>query len=414
METLIEQDLPGSSTVLITSVTDWLMLQALGDAEIEDVFEGCCQRLDAIGVPVSRGMVSFRTLHPLYASSVLYWRRGEDVHSTKTRHEDAFTSEEFQKSPIHHLLNSSTPFLRRRLRGPTAQLDFPVLEELQAQGASDYLAYKVAFSTEQEAGAGGDGIVGSWTTERPSGFTDPELLALMRVQSRLAVACKTKIQAGVTHNVLDAYLGRNAGDRVLGGQIRRGDSERIQSVVWYSDMRDSTPWADRLGPDGFLNLVNNYFECTAGAVIAEGGEVLRFIGDAVLAIFPIKPGGQSAHEAARCAVAAMYKAEQKLSDLNARQAVVGAEKVDFGLGLHVGELTFGNIGVPERLEFSVVGPVANEVARLESLSKPLGRRVLVSEAFAKLVSIEWEPMGEHALRGVSEQVKIFSPAKQGL
>lgn len=403
-----------SSSVLVTAVTDWLMLQALGDAEIEDIFEGCCQRLDAAGLPITRAMVTFRTLHPLYASVMMYWRRGEDVRSSKTRHGEAFTSEQFTRSPIYHLLNNSTPFLRRRLRGPTAQFDFPILEDLLEQGASDYLAYKVAFSNDQESGAYGDGIIGSWTTHRPTGFTDDEIVALMRVQSRLAVACKTQIQAGVTHNVLDAYLGRNAGDRVLGGQIRRGDQERIKAVIWYSDMRDSTPWADRLEPDAFLSLVNSYFECTAGSIIAEGGEVLRFIGDAVLAIFPVSSDGDSIEKAASKAMDAAYGAEERLRKLNRRRAVKGEDPVDFGLGLHVGALTFGNIGVPERLEFSVVGPAANEVARLEGLSKSLQRRVLVSEPFARLVNLDWEALGRHVLRGVSEEVMVYAPPARDL
>ena len=299
------------------------------------------------------------------------------------------------------------------MTGATAQLDFPVLEELQEKGATDYLAYKVSFSSEQEAGASGDGIIGSWATDRPGGFTDNELVYFMRVQSRFAVACKIQIQQGVTHNVLDTYLGPNAGRRVLEGQIRRGDGERIEAVIWYSDMRASTPWADRLEPDGFLKLLNDYFECTAGAVIDHGGEVLRFIGDAVLGIFPVKADGDTRASAANKAMQAVCDAQRRLKDLNARRTLTGEEPVDFGLGLHVGELTFGNIGVPERLEFSVVGPAANEVARLESMTKSLHQRVLVSEEFANLVELDWRPLGEHALRGVSAVVKVFTPPVSG-
>lgn len=397
-----------SGSVLVTAVTDWLMQQALGQASLEDVFDGCCQRLDAAGLPISRAMVTFRTLHPLYASTIMFWRRGEDVRSSRTRHEDAFSSEEFTNSPIHRLLTTSTPFLRRRLAGDTALLDFPVLEDLSEQGLTDYLAYKVALSSNIQADRYDNAIVGSWATTRPGGFTDSELVWLMRVQSRLAVTCKMQIQAGVTTNLLDAYLGPNASDRVLGGQVRHGDNERIETVIWYSDMRDSTAWGDRLDPDTYLRLINSYFECTAGSVIALGGEVLRFIGDGVLALFPVvhqRPSG-----AAENAMKAVHEAQQRLASLNATRHNDQLDPIDFGIGLHVGELTFGNIGVAERLEFSVVGPAANEVARLESMTKSLNTRVVASEDFARLVDIDWQCEGQYDVRGVGGPMQVFSPA----
>lgn len=396
--------------VLVNSVTDWLMQQALGQAEIEDIFDGCCQRLDAAGLPVARAMIFFRTLHPLYASTIMFWRRGENVRSSRTRHEEAFSSDEFTSSPIHRLSTTRTPFLRRRLRGDTALLDFPVLEELSAQGASDYLAYKVAFTSDSDQDDYDDGIIGSWTTERPSGFTDQEILWLMRVQSRMAVACKMQIREAVTQNVLDAYLGPNAGHRVMEGNIRRDSGEQIEAVIWYSDMRESTRWADELEPDEFLALVNSYFECTAGAVIANGGEVLRFIGDAVLAIFPVtKNNAADSRQAASTAMTAVHEAEDRIDKLNNQRVSNGLHPLDFGLGLHIGKLTFGNIGVAERLEFSVIGPAANEVARLEALCKKLNHRVLASEDFASLVDLEWTSLGEHTLRGATSKAKVFTP-----
>lgn len=408
-----DQTATTGGTVLVTAVTDWLMQQALGDAEIEDIFDGCCQRLDAAGLPVARAMIFFRTLHPLYASTIMFWHRGENVRSTRTRHEEAFSSSEFKNSPIHRLSTTRTPFLRRRLLGDTALLDFPVLEELKEKGASDYLAYKVPFSREADQDKYDDGIIGSWTTERTSGFTDQEIVWLMRVQSRMAVACKMQIREAITQNVLDAYLGPDAGNRVMGGNIRRDSGEEIETVIWYSDMRDSTMWADNLAPKDFLNLVNSYFECTAGAVIASGGEVLRFIGDAVLAIFPVRATGQhESRRAAKIAMKAMRDAETRLHQLNAVRHSEDLPSVNFGLGLHIGKLTFGNIGVAERLEFSVVGPAANEVARLEALCKKLNHRVLVSEDFASLVDTPWKSLGEHSLRGTASKVKVYTPPKR--
>ena len=397
-------------TVLVNAVTDWLMQQALGQADIEDIFDGCCQRLDAAGLPIARAMIFFRTLHPLYASTIIFWRRGENIRSSRTRHEDSFTSDEFTNSPIHRLSTSRTPFLRRRLVGDTALLDFPVLEELRDQGTSDYFAYKVAFASELDDEEYEDGIIGSWSTERPSGFTDQEIVWLMRVQSRMAAACKVQIRDAVTQNVLNAYLGPNAGRRVMKGNIRRDNSEQIEAVIWFSDMRDSTRWADELEPDEFLSLVNGYFECTAGAVIANGGEVLRFIGDAVLAIFPVKKNNPNdSRQAAHIAMKAGIDAESRLNKLNQQRTADQLQPIDFGLALHIGQLTFGNIGVAERLEFSVVGPAANEVARLEAMCKVLKHRVLASEEFASLVDTQWKSLGEHTLRGAKNKVNIYTP-----
>ena len=397
-------------SVLIDDVNDWLMLQALGDAQIEEIFDGCCQRLDGAGISISRAMVTFRTLHPLYASMYLFWRRGEEVRTQKTHHADAFTGEQFKRSPIAYMMAAGTPFLRRTLGGENVQLDFPILEDLQAQGATDYFAYKVAFSTHLDDTYQSDGIIGSWATNRPGGFSERDIRSLIRVQRRFAVACKMQITREVTQTVLSAYLGRDAGQRVLKGQIRRGDGERINAVIWYSDMRDSTPWAEALEPDDFLKLVNGYFEATAGAVIEEGGDVLRFIGDAVLAIFPLDDQQNQERTAADRACAAIKNATVRMDEMNVKRQAAGDDPIGCGIALHVGEVTFGNIGVPERVEFSVIGAAANEVARLESMTKVLGRRVLVSGEFASLASdVDWESLGEHVLKGVNEPLQVFAP-----
>ena len=245
-------------------------------------------------------------------------------------------------------------------------------------------------------------------TDRAGGFVDEDIQALRRIQRRLAVACKMTIREQITRNVLSAYLGPDAGQMVLNGNIQRGDGETIHAVIWFSDLRQSTALADRLAPQDYLDTVNTYFECTAGAVLENGGEVLRFIGDAVLGIYPIREDGYSEVEACEKALAAATEAERRMEALNRTRAEYGEDALDFGLGLHLGDLIYGNIGVPERVEFSVIGPAANEVARLEDLTKILGRRVLVSESFAQALDREWESVGVHALRGVGEPMEVFA------
>ena len=359
--------------------------------------------------PAGRGDDGARGDARLAGSVNLVWRRNQGVDLNPILHEQAFSTEEWLRSPLHHLVRHRIPFLRRQLAGPHAVVDFPVLEELREAGVTDYLCYATPFASETGLDSSSRGIMGSWATNRPSGFSEEDLRVFARIQRRFAVACKVQIQDRITRNVLETYLGPDAGARVLDGQIRRGDGERIHAVIWYSDMRDSTRLADRLDPFAFIELLNRYFECTAGAVIAGGGDVLRFVGDAVLAIFPIREGGDDARAAALRALAAARDAEQRLSRANERLTETAAEPIGFGLGLHVGDVMYGNIGVPERLEFSVIGPAANEVARIEDLTKELGRRVLLSAAFAEAAGTRCEALGAHRLRGVDAPVEVFAP-----
>ncbi len=384
------------------------MSKALGDSEIREIFAGCCLRLVAAGIPVSRAFLSYRTLHPLYASVFLIWERGEaDVRVSEMLHERAFTSAEWLSSPMNYMVQNGVTFLRRHLVGPAAVLDFETLKSLSRRGATDYLGYLVPFSQDEHVEPSVDGLFGSWTTDREAGFTGHDIRDLARVQKRLAVACKMQIRREITHNVLTAYLGDDAGHQVLDGQIKRGDGRRLDAVIWYTDLRRSTGLAESLAANAYLDLLNRYFECTAGSVLAHGGEVLSFIGDAVLAIFPVESGGDGARLAARTALEAAYDARARLDALNtARQ---DHEPINFGLGLHVGEVMHGNIGVPERVEFSVIGPAANEVARLEELTKTLGRDVLVSGAFADLLTLEWEDLGVHPVRGSAQMIAVHAP-----
>jgi len=225
------------------------------------------------------------------------------------------------------------------------------------------------------------------------------------LQQTLALTVKVQIREQITRNILATYLGTDAGQQVLIGHIQRGDGERIHAVIWYSDMRASTAVADSLTGAQFLDALNSYFECSAGAVIANDGEVLRFIGDAVLGIFPVLEGDSRVPD--RNATKAALEANSRLATLNAQRERDDKLAVDFGLALHLGEVIFGNIGVPERLEFSVTGPAANEVARMEDLTKELGERIVVSAECAEAAGNGLYSLGCHELRGVHEPKEVF-------
>ena len=392
----------GTGLGSVQVVADWLMAKALSGGEMENLLEGCCQRLRAAGIPLLRASLAFRTLHPLYAAVTVIWHRDRGLRTTGHLHETYGTTDEWRNSPFFHMLGTGIPFLRRRLVGAEAMVDFPVLEEFRDDGATDYLAYTMSFGDGKD-----DGILGSWTTDRSSGFSDREINALQRIQSRLAVVCKISIKEEISHNIVSAYLGPDAGRQVLNGHMKRGDYETIHAVIWYSDMRRSTTLADTLPAEEFLAAINSYFECTAGAVLKNGGEVLRFIGDAVLAIFPIREGAISEDAACEAALAAAREAQATLAKINRTRIDVGEEELAFGLGLHLGDVMYGNIGVPARLEFSVIGRAANEVARIEDMTKPSGHAVLASEDFVRHLPFVPKSLGHHEFRGVGHAIEIF-------
>ncbi len=395
---------------LIDEVANWLIDETLGESELARLYQGCCDRLLGAGLPLWRGHITFRTLHPMYFSVGLTWRRGRELEvETYGFPTDGKLDPEFQASPLYHMIKSRVPYMRRHLVGAGAVLDFPVLAEFRDAGATDYLGFIVSFGTGEL-----NGMAGSWASDRPSGFADADIRALMRIQRRLAVACKMRVKEEIARNVVTAYLGALAGRRVLEGQIRRGDGETIRAVIWYSDLRGSTGMADRLSRDDYIQALNDYFECAAGAVQAHGGETLAFIGDAVLAIFPLGEGGSEGQDGATraCAqaMAACAASQSRLEAANARRQAAGAEDLSYGLALHLGDVRFGNIGVPERVSFSVIGPTVNEVARLEALTKELDRPVLASAEFARHTDLNWERLGAFELRGVGAPIEVFAPA----
>jgi len=394
---------------LIDTLANWLVDQALGSAPLEKIFEGTCERLYAAGIPIARSHVTFRVLHPLYEAQALNWEREQGLKLESYVHGEPQVR--WLRSPLYHMIEHDVPHLRRRLTGESAMLDFDLLKELSGQGYTDYVAFLIRLDKSVGTDEIGGGIAGSWATNRESGFSDDDIRSLQRIEQRLAVAFKINIQRKLTENILAAYLGADAGRQVLNGQIKRGDGETIRAVIWYSDMRDSTRLADSMTGKSFLHALNEYFESTAGAVLQHGGQVLRFVGDAVLAIFPIRDE-RDMRASCQLATQAAATAEANMAGVNEGRRERGEPALDFGLGLHVGEVLFGNIGVPERVEFSVVGSAANEVARLESLTKTVGSRILASAAFAGNMEEEWTSVGEYELRGVNSPIPVYAPREQ--
>jgi adenylate cyclase len=393
MGSLAMEERQAGTAVLGNAIVEWLAGQALQNSEPADLYGELCQRLRGVGIPILRGQVAFRILHPLYDASTLNWNTQRGVvqeHFRPAQSNDG----QFMQSPMGYVMAHRLPVLRRRLTGDTALLDFSVLEEFRSLGGTDYLLFLVGFDHQ-------NGVICSWLSDRSAGFTDDEITQLNRITRELAIALKAKIERTVAQNVAHAYLGKRAGQSVLNGLIRRGDGEKITAALWYSDLRQSTTLADRLPAETFLNLLGHYFEMTASSVLDHGGEVVSLIGDAVLGLFRIE---RNAEEACGRALAAAQEARRRL-DTPAEQ---GDANFDFGIALHLGKVIYGNVGIPDRLQFTLVGSAVNEVVRVQDLTKKLGHPVLASASFAEATPASWRPLGEHALRGIESPMAIFA------
>jgi adenylate cyclase len=395
---------------LIHPIREWLIDQALGAPDPVVLFESMCQRLAGIGIPISRARLIWQTLHPLFRAETVIWDRGQPAKLDTFPHQDNETPA-WINSPLRFVIHNNISVLRRQLQGENELLDFPILQELKEQGVTDYLVLSTVITHTMEmegsSRSGPRGVIVTWASDRPGGFSAEDLASLQEMNRLFAVICRTMIQSRVAANITSTYLGRRAGQMVLRGQIRRGDGEQMNAVVWFSDMRNSTMLAESLPSEDYFALLNSYFEATAGPLVERGGEVLDFIGDGVLGIFPFDTDRAMA-DAAKRANAALDDVMARAHSANSTRAAEGLERFNFGVGLNVGGVKFGNIGIPQRLSFSVIGQTVNEVARIESMTKLLQQPVLAGHGLASLVPERWRSLGEHKLEGVLDPMELFA------
>jgi adenylate cyclase len=380
----------------VQPIVEWLDAGAAPAQHPQQVLLHLCHQLLDLGIPLYRVAVFVRTLHPNVAGRGFIWTERTDAVEITSAPIGIQDTEQYLKSPIRVVYTQHIE-IRRRIEGREGALDFPILEELRDEGATDFLALPVRFLN-------GDVHAASFVTRRPGGFTDAEVEALRRIMPPFSRVAEIYSWRRTAQNILDAYLGEQTGAKVLAGHIRRGDGEDIHAVIWFCDLRDSTPLADSMSRADFLGLLNEFFECILGPVLENKGEVLRFIGDAALAIFPVPHGDrQERAEASRRAVEAARQAIERMAAFNAKRD----RPLRFGIGLHLGHVLYGNIGTPTRIEFTVIGAAANEAARIEGLCKTLEVPLLLSEPVARHVP-GCQSLGSHRLRGVGEPVELFT------
>jgi len=361
-------------------------------------------------IPLCRLRILLRTLHPQFLGTSYLWKHGiEEIELSLPAHE-ILQEERFTNSPFAPVVQGAGA-LRRRLDVPGVQLEYPILEEIKREGVTDYVAMPLVFSNGRISPI-------AFASDRPGGFSSSELSILYDALPVMARLYEIHALRKTAKTILQTYLGRQTGTRVLDGQIRRGDGENIHAVLWYCDLRSSTKLADTLPRPVYLAVLNAFLGAMAGAVHAHQGEVLRFIGDAAVAIFPIKavtdcPEGCPEHmEVATKALDAAEDALARMARINEARSTKGEPSLQFGIALHLGDVTYGNIGADDRLEFTVIGPAMNEVARLEGLCKALNQKLLVSADFARAVpGTRLQSLGFQVLRGVSNPQEVFALAE---
>lgn len=383
----------------VDAIFDWLVDGAPGTKNAIDVIAKLAPELIAAGVPIERVVAFVRTLHPHIVGRSFVWLPGGHVEVSENSY-SYLQSPGFLTSPVAAVFRTGE-LVRRDLRSPDGSADSELLQDLVAQGFTDYYAAPLSFLSGQVHAI-------TFATRAAAGFTDLHIAAIARVVRPLARIAEILALSRTAVNLLNTYVGHDAGERILQGRIQLGDTESLQAVVWFSDLRGFTSMSADLAPHAIIRVLNDLFECQVTAIEAHGGQVLKFIGDGLLAIFPLADHGagpicDKAMQAATAAFAA-------LALLNAQRASKDEAPIRFGLALHVVEIAYGNIGGSGRLDFTVIGPAVNLAARLEGLTSSLQRDLVLSREFAEATSSATRSLGEFALKGVPRPIEVFAAA----
>ena len=402
-----------------------IVTQGLSGLTLEEQLSAFCQRVHDSGFPMKRANMGIGTLHPRYGAHTFVWRPGLDAVEHIPRERTMDQLEAFKRSPIYYMRSRNETLLRRRLDG-NEPLEFEILDELREEGMTEYAARLVPFGAVPHAApepptarfdpavqmtGAFAGVFFSCATEAPGGFDDAELQQVGDMLPFLALSVKSRATYDVASTVIETYLGEDAGHRVLTGEIQRGSVEAIRAVIWFCDLRGFTRLTDTLPRDQVIDVLDDYLEAMATPVHENRGQILKFLGDGFLATFDLT----ALEDEAVCMNALKAAAELRatIPDFNAAREAAGKPTMDFGLALHLGDVLYGNIGASERLDFTVVGPAVNEASRIQALCRPLGREILISNAFHEIACAchgGLVSLGFHGLRGVREPQELFTLA----
>jgi adenylate cyclase len=385
----------------LQKLTDWLIDGARSAASPSRMMAETCEGLVAAGLPLWRVGVFVRTLHPDIFGRNFIWRPDAEV-ELGTVDFNILDAPEFQASPLAIVFRQGLE-VRARVGDPASQR-FPIIEDMHAEGVTDYIALPLLFI---------DGTVhaSSWTTKQPGGFTDQQLTGLRSLVRPLARVIEIIQWRRTSSLLLDTYVGNRAGERILSGQIRRGHTDTMHAAIWLSDLRGFTALSDRLPAETVVDILNNYFDCQVSAIRTHGGEVLKFMGDGLLAVFPID---EYVGDVRQVCSSVLEAARESRASVEAMHYPIGdaVERFRFGVALHVGRILYGNIGGGNRLDFTCIGPAVNLAARLEKIAGKLSRTIVASEGFASICAGGWSELGEFPIAGFAKAERVYGLADE--
>jgi adenylate cyclase len=385
----------------LQKLTDWLIDGPRSAASPSRLMAETCEGLVAAGLPLWRVGVFVKTLHPDFYGYNYIWRPGAEVEVGSVDF-NILEAPEFRASPLSIVFLQKLE-VRARVGDPESNR-FPIIEDMRAEGVTDYVALPLPFT---------DGSVhaSSWTTKQPGGFTDQQVNALRSLVRALSRVIEVIQWRRISSLLLDTYVGNRAGERILSGQIRRGHTETMNAAIWLSDLRGFTALSDRLPSETVVDILNNYFDCQVSAIRTHGGEVLKFMGDGLLAVFPID---EYVGDAQQVCSHVLEAARESRSSVDAMHYPVGdaVERFRFGVALHLGPILYGNIGGGNRLDFTCIGPAVNLAARLEKIAGRLSRTIVASEGFAGICAGGWSELGEFPIAGFSKAERVYGLADE--
>jgi len=377
-------------------LTDWLIDGGRSAASPTRFMAETCERMVAAGLPLWRVGIFVRTLHPDIYGRNFIWKPGAEVEIGTVDYQ-ILQSPDFHTSPLIIVFQQGVE-VRARIDDPASKR-FPIVEELRAEGVTDYIAMPLPFIN-------GTLNASSWTTKQPGGFTDEQLAALRRIVTPLARVIEIISLTRTAASLLDTYVGNRAGEKILGGQIRRGHTDTMNAAIWLSDLRGFTALSDRLPAEAVVDILNHYFDCQVAAIRTHGGEVLKYMGDGLLAVFPIDEYVGDTQQVCGRVLEAARESRANVEALHYPNGEA-IERFRFGVALHVGSVLYGNIGGGNRLDFTCIGPAVNLAARLEKIAGRLGRTVVASEGFAGICRGGWSELGEFPIAGFSKAERVY-------
>jgi len=392
---------PNTDSVTAHSDSDvlhWLTNDARDERFIDNIFAELCVRLQLAGIPLKRATLHVLIQHPQWLGAKIMWADGmREAVMTRADH-DVRGRSEYIGSPVSEIHDGATEVRENLARDPALGRKHAVYDEMRGKGLTDYVAWPLYHTL-------GKRHVVTFATDQPGGFDEAQIAVLLKLLPVLALVSEIRVKNRLARTLLETYVGSHAGELILAGATRRGSGTTVRAAIMICDLRDFTRISDNWPRDDVIDLLNGYFDAMSEPIARHGGEILKFIGDGLLAIFPLSRPSACAN-----LLHAVTEARQAMIALNEKNGETGRAPLNYGIGVHVGDVMYGNIGSSTRLDFTVIGPAVNMASRLEAFTKQLGKNVLLSRAFADLVKSDFdlERVGEYPVRGFNDPIELFA------